>query len=118
MGPIAESTPCWPSARMPTLTATSASRLPEIRAEVAKRPGVEVQVTGHTDTVGDERDNDELSLKRAEEVLSFLADQGFSRKVMSAVGRGEHEKGCAHEDQQQMLHHVRGEERPAQRFQG
>ena len=73
------------------MTATSAGRLTEIRAEVARRPGVEVQVTGHTDTVGNEAANDALSLKRAEEVLNFLVSQGFSRNVMSAVGRGERE---------------------------
>lgn len=73
------------------MTATSATRLAEIRAEVARRPGVEVQVTGHTDTVGNESANDALSLRRAEEVLNFLASQGFSRNVMSAVGRGERE---------------------------
>jgi len=73
------------------MTASSAARLPEIREEVARRPGVEVQVTGHTDSVGSESDNDALSLKRAEEVLAFLASQGFSRNVMSAVGRGERE---------------------------
>jgi outer membrane protein OmpA-like peptidoglycan-associated protein len=73
------------------MTATSAGRLSEIRAEVARRPGVDVQVTGHTDTVGSEADNDALSLKRAQEVLNFLAGQGFSRNVMSAVGRGERE---------------------------
>ena len=73
------------------MTATSAGRLAEIREEVARRPGVEVQVTGHTDTVGNEAANDALSLRRAEEVLNFLASQGFSRNVMSAVGRGERE---------------------------
>ena len=65
--------------------------LEDIRAEVAKRPGADVQVTGHTDTVGSEGDNDLLSRKRAEEVLGFLASKGFPRTMMSAVGRGERE---------------------------
>ena len=73
------------------MTATSASRLGDIRAEVARRPGVDVQVTGHTDTVGSEADNDALSRRRAEEILNFLANQGFSRTIMRAVGRGERE---------------------------
>jgi outer membrane protein OmpA-like peptidoglycan-associated protein len=73
------------------MTASSAARLAEMRAEVARRPGVDVQVTGHTDTVGSEVDNDALSLSRAQEVLNFLVAQGFSRDVMSAVGRGERE---------------------------
>jgi outer membrane protein OmpA-like peptidoglycan-associated protein len=73
------------------LTATSQGRLDEIRADIARRPGVEVEVTGHTDTVGDVADNDELSRKRADEIVLWLAGKGFDRSVMTAVGRGERE---------------------------
>lgn len=65
--------------------------LAQVRAEVARRPGAEVQVTGHTDTVGSGADNDALSRKRAAEVLNLLASRGFARSMMSAVGRGERE---------------------------
>ena len=74
-----------------TTTPESAPVIDELRAEIAKRPGAEVQVTGHTDTVGSETDNDALSQKRAEEILNLLVSQGFDRSVMSAVGRGERE---------------------------
>lgn len=73
------------------MTATSAPRLDEIRAEIANRPGAEVEVTGHTDTVGSEALNDALSRKRAEEIVTLLASKGFDRSIMSAVGRGERE---------------------------
>lgn len=72
-----------------TLTPQSATVLTALRAEIATRSGPEVEVTGHTDTVGSEEDNDRLSMKRAEEVLAWLASQGFDRSMMSAVGRGE-----------------------------
>ena len=62
-----------------------------MRAEIARRPGAEVQVTGHTDTVGSDADNDVLSQKRAEEILNVLVAKGFDRSIMSAVGRGERE---------------------------
>ena len=65
--------------------------LEQVRAEVARRPGAEVQVTGHTDTVGSGADNDRLSRQRAAEVLNLLASRGFARSMMSAVGRGERE---------------------------
>jgi len=65
--------------------------LDQLRAEIARRPGAEVQVTGHTDTVGSEADNDALSLKRAVEIRELLASKGFDRTIMSAVGRGERE---------------------------
>jgi outer membrane protein OmpA-like peptidoglycan-associated protein len=73
------------------LAPESAGMLEQIRAEVASRPGAEVQVTGHTDTVGSNADNDLLSRKRAEEIVNWLATKGFDRRMMSAVGRGERE---------------------------
>lgn len=73
------------------MTARSVPVLDDIRAEIAKRPGAEVQVTGHTDTVGNNSDNDALSRERAEEILKLLANKGFARTMMSAVGRGERE---------------------------
>jgi outer membrane protein OmpA-like peptidoglycan-associated protein len=73
------------------MTPESISLLDEVRAEVARRPGAEVQVTGHTDTVGSDADNDVLSRKRAAEVLNLLAGMGFDQSMMTAVGRGERE---------------------------
>ena len=72
-----------------TLTPDSVSMLTALRAEIAARSGPEVEVTGHTDTVGAEDYNDTLSFRRAEEVMNWLAGQGFDRSLMSAVGRGE-----------------------------
>ena len=74
-----------------TPTAESAPVLDQIRAEIAARTGPEVEVTGHTDTVGGGDDNDRLSAERAQQVLNWLAAQGFDRSIMSAVGRGERE---------------------------
>ena len=72
-------------------TAGSQAVLAALRSEVAARSGPHVEVTGHTDTVGSEADNDRLSLQRAEEVLGWLASQGIDRPLMSATGRGERE---------------------------
>lgn len=69
----------------------SVPMLEQVRAEVARRAGAEVQVTGHTDTVGSSADNDRLSRQRAAEILNLLVSKGFSRSIMSAVGRGERE---------------------------
>ena len=71
------------------LVPSSAGVLDNLRAEIAARSGPEVEVIGHTDTVGSEEDNDKLSVRRAEQVLEWLVQQGFDRSEMSAVGRGE-----------------------------
>lgn len=74
-----------------TLTPQSLAELTALKAEIAARSGPDVEVIGHTDTVGGEEDNDRLSMQRAEEVLNWLASQGLDRSIMSAVGRGERE---------------------------
>ena len=81
-----------------TLVPESVNVLAALRGEIAARSGPEVEVTGHTDTVGSEKDNDRLSVRRAEEVMEWLAGQGFDRSVMSAVGRGEREPKVATAD--------------------
>lgn len=74
-----------------TLTAASTPELDKLLAEVPQRPGAEVQVTGHTDTVGKEVDNDILSLKRAAVVRDLLIDRGLAPGDVISVGRGERE---------------------------
>jgi outer membrane protein OmpA-like peptidoglycan-associated protein len=77
---------------------TSRPTLEMIKAEIAKRPGAEVQVTGHTDTLGSDDDNDRLSMKRAAEIEEVLANEGLPREMLSAVGRGERELAVATDD--------------------
>jgi outer membrane protein OmpA-like peptidoglycan-associated protein len=80
------------------LVPSSTGVLESLRGEIAARSGPEVEVIGHTDTVGSEEDNDRLSVRRAEEVMSWLAGKGFDRSLMSAVGRGERELKVATDD--------------------
>ena len=74
-----------------TLIDSSKSVLPSIFAEIERRPGAQVQVTGHTDTVGKQADNDALSQKRAQAIRDWLIDKGMDATLISAVGRGERE---------------------------
>ena len=71
------------------IVASSRRQLDALLAEVARRPGVEVQISGHTDRKGGAEDNDILSQRRAESVLDQLAGEGIPRDRMIAVGRGE-----------------------------
>ena len=67
-------------------TPGSQAVLTALRAEIASRSGPHVEVTGHTDTVGSEEDNDRLSAQRAQEVLNWLAGQGIDRSLMLRTG--------------------------------
>ena len=73
------------------VTLESQPILEALLAEVAKRQAVEVQVTGHTDRVGTDANNDRLSLERAEAVQDMLVQRGLKSNFIRAVGRGERE---------------------------
>ena len=67
----------------------SQNTLVELFEEVAKRQAVEVQITGHTDTVGTIVNNDKLSTQRAESIKEMLIARGLQSNFIRAVGRGE-----------------------------
>ena len=61
-------------------------------AEVLMRyPEMLVEVAGHTDSLGSDAYNQQLSQKRAESVRQYLIDQGVSAERLTAVGYGESE---------------------------
>lgn len=80
------------------LTAESEPELQRMLTEVARRSGVEVQVTGHTDTLGADTDNDALSLARAQQVRDVLVQRGLDLSTTRTVGRGERELLVATDD--------------------
>ena len=83
------------------VTAASRGALEALLAEVAKRSAaVEVQVTGHTDRVGNQIDNDRLSLQRAEAVGAMLIKRGIQATFLRTVGRGEREPLIVTPDEQ------------------
>ena len=66
--------------------------LDRIFAEIANRPGADVQIVGHTDTMGPAEGvngNDELSRQRAEVVRQILERRGLAAGTAYATGRGE-----------------------------
>lgn len=69
----------------------SRQTLMDLFDEVARRQAVEVQVTGHTDTVGSLLDNDRLSQERAQTIKENLIERGLQASFIRAVGRGERE---------------------------
>lgn len=73
------------------LTVESASQLADLLSRAMARPGGEIVVTGHTDSVGAGLANDQLSLARASAIRSILVSRGFDANRVDAVGRGERE---------------------------
>ena len=81
-----------------TLEPESEAEFERMREAVAQHPAPEVQVTGHTDRLGNGPDNDRLSALRAATVRGVLLQQGIESHRVSAIGRGEREPLVATED--------------------
>lgn len=73
------------------LTPTSATDAEKIYAEFSARQAPEIWVVGHTDSVGSEKQNQSLSVKRAEKVRQNLISRGVPAESIQASGRGERE---------------------------
>jgi flagellar motor protein MotB len=53
------------------------------------KPSVSVEIAGHTDSNGDEKDNMKLSQSRANEIKKFLVSKGIDPNRITTVGQGE-----------------------------
>ncbi len=80
------------------LTSESERKLEEMLLLFGQRPGVEVDVVGHTDTTGDEPTNDRVSLDRANAIAELLVARGVARELITAVGRGESDPAVRTDD--------------------
>jgi outer membrane protein OmpA-like peptidoglycan-associated protein len=81
-------------------TPTDESRrdLESMLREVGRRAAPDIVVTGHTDRVGKDESNDQLSLQRAERVKADLVRQGIAADRIRVAGRGEREPVVATDD--------------------
>ena len=80
-----------------TLAPAAAAPLDEVREALAGTTGP-VRIVGHTDDVGSDAYNDDLSLRRAEEVRDALASDLAAAGVQARVeGRGEREPVAANQ---------------------
>ncbi len=71
------------------LTAASSTTLDSVAASLREWSDVRVQIEGHTDSVGADAYNLQLSRKRAESVRDYLVAKGVDRSRLAAVGYGE-----------------------------
>jgi outer membrane protein OmpA-like peptidoglycan-associated protein len=73
------------------LTEESGLEFEKIMSELRERGAPDVVVIGHTDRVGTQDYNDQLSLQRAERVRSELVKLGIPEPRIRIAGRGERE---------------------------
>lgn len=65
--------------------------LDELARSLAKYPGSQVLIVGHTDSQGSDEYNYGLSQRRAQSAANYLASRGVSRSLIATEGRGESE---------------------------
>ena len=58
---------------------------------LASQPNTEVRIIGHTDSVGSDVMNNQLSMDRAQATRQYLASRGVDQRRIAVAGRGEHE---------------------------
>lgn len=70
------------------LKGESAAELDKIIALLRENPGLKIQINGHTDNVGKEKDNLLLSNNRAQSVVKYLAAKGVDQQRLLFKGFG------------------------------
>jgi len=72
-----------------TLTPKSQVQYQDVFSDIKRRNVYEVEVIGHTDTLGNPAHNQQLSMSRAEMIRDRLVHDGISPKSISVAGRGQ-----------------------------
>jgi outer membrane protein OmpA-like peptidoglycan-associated protein len=67
------------------------SNLSRLVTFLNQNPLRNVEIEGHTDSVGSDEYNQHLSQRRADSVRSYLVQQGIASQRISASGKGEHQ---------------------------
>jgi outer membrane protein OmpA-like peptidoglycan-associated protein len=71
-----------------TLKTGAREKLAKISGIVLAHPGLTLQIEGHTDSVGTDDFNQQLSERRADSVRDYLAEEGVPGSTISARGFG------------------------------
>jgi outer membrane protein OmpA-like peptidoglycan-associated protein len=72
-----------------TLRPESFVELDKLYDLLTKNPSIKIEIGGHTDTRGDDKDNLKLSNDRAKAVYDYIVAKGIDAKRMSYKGYGE-----------------------------
>jgi peptidoglycan-associated lipoprotein len=74
---------------LPELTEASKRELPAVLDAIGPRPAPEISVIGHADRVGPRDTNDQLALRRAEQVKQSLISVGVDERLIEVSSQGD-----------------------------
>jgi outer membrane protein OmpA-like peptidoglycan-associated protein len=72
-----------------TIRTDSFPRLDNVVEYMTHKPGARIEISGHTDNVGNPKGNKALSLKRAQACRDYLISKGVDAGRITAVGHGD-----------------------------
>lgn len=72
-----------------TLTADSEKGLNDLVQLLNDNPNITIELSAHTDMVGNDASNKQLSLRRAQSVVDYLIQHGIDSERLTPVGYGE-----------------------------
>ena len=72
-----------------TLRPESTAELERLQKLLTETPALKLEMAGHTDDVGEAAKNQDLSQRRAQAVVAYLAQHGVAAARLSAAGYGE-----------------------------
>jgi len=72
-----------------TLRPESTAELERLQKLLTETPALKLEMSGHTDDVGDEKMNQDLSQRRAQAVVAYLTQHGIAPARLTAAGYGE-----------------------------
>ena len=67
----------------------SYTELDKLVAFMKKNPNVVIEISGHTDNVGDKKSNQTLSNNRAKSVMDYIKVKGIDTSRITSVGFGD-----------------------------
>ncbi|UII32979.1 OmpA family protein [Fulvivirga ulvae] len=79
----------------------SYNELNKLETMMAQNPGMEIEISGHTDNIGSKDYNKTLSQRRANAVKDYLVKKGIDARRVTAVGYGEERPLASNDDEKE-----------------
>lgn len=77
----------------------SYTELNRLETMMAQNPGMEIEISGHTDKIGSRAYNKDLSQRRANAVKNYLVNKGVDARRIKSVGYGEEKPLASNDDE-------------------
>lgn len=77
----------------------SYNELNKLESMMSSNTGLQIEISGHTDNIGEATYNKDLSQRRANAVKSFLVEKGVDERRITAIGYGEERPLASNDDE-------------------